>query len=168
MSNFDIDESFDRVISIEMFEHMRNYKTLLNKISSWLKPEGTLFVHIFVHRLMSYKFEAKDSSDWMSKYFFSGGIMPSDHLLYYFNEDMVVEDHWRVCGTHYQKTARAWLENMDLHKQSIMELFDRHYPKGESTRWLNYWRIFFMSCEELWGYRGGSEWFVAHYLLKQR
>lgn len=167
VATLELDEKFDRVISIEMFEHMRNYKELLKRISSWLNPQGTLFVHIFVHKELTYKFEIVDETDWMSKYFFSGGIMPSEHLLYYFKDDMHVDNHWRVNGTHYGKTARAWLENMDKNKQRIMEIFNEHYPKGEAPKWFNYWRIFFMSCEELWNYKNGSEWFVGHYLLKK-
>lgn len=167
VATLELEEKFDRVISIEMFEHMRNYKELLKRISTWLNPEGTLFVHIFVHKELTYKFEVVDETDWMSKYFFSGGIMPSEHLLYYFKDDMHVDNHWRVNGTHYGKTARAWLENMDKNKDKIMQIFDKHYPKGEANKWFNYWRIFFMSCEELWNYKDGSEWFVGHYLLKK-
>jgi cyclopropane-fatty-acyl-phospholipid synthase len=167
VTNLQMEEKFDRVISIEMFEHMRNYKELLKRISTWLNPEGTLFVHIFVHKELSYKFDVVDESDWMSKYFFSGGIMPSEHLLYYFKEDMVVDQHWRVNGTHYGKTARAWLENQDNNKEFIMDLFEKHYPKGEAKKWFNYWRVFYMACEELWNYKDGSEWFVGHYLLKK-
>lgn len=168
VANLDMSEKFDRVISIEMFEHMRNYKELLKRISTWLNPEGTLFVHIFVHKEISYKFEVVDETDWMSKYFFSGGIMPSEHLLYYFKDDMQVDQHWRVNGTHYGKTARGWLDKMDSNKDKIMKIFKDHYPKGEAGKWFNYWRIFFMSCEELWNYKDGSEWFVGHYLLKKR
>ncbi len=168
VANLEMSEKFDRVISIEMFEHMRNYKELLKRISTWLNPEGTLFVHIFVHKEISYKFEVIDETDWMSKYFFSGGIMPSEHLLYYFKDDMQVDQHWRVNGTHYGKTARGWLDKMDSNKDKIMKIFKDHYPQGEAGKWFNYWRIFFMSCEELWNYKDGSEWFVGHYLLKKR
>ena len=168
VANLEMTEKFDRVISIEMFEHMRNYEELLKRISTWLRPNGTLFVHIFVHKELSYKFDIVDDSDWMSKYFFSGGIMPSEHLLYYFKEDMVVDQHWRVNGTHYGKTARGWLNNMDSNKDYIMNLFEHHYPKGEAKKWFNYWRVFFMSCEELWNYKNGTEWFVGHYLFKKK
>jgi len=168
VTNLQMEEKFDRVISVEMFEHMRNYKELLKRIGSWLNPKGTLFVHIFVHKEISYKFEVVDETDWMSKYFFSGGIMPSEHLLYYFKDDMQVEQHWRVNGTHYGKTARGWLNKMDANKETIMNVFNKHYPKGEAVKWFNYWRIFFMSCEELWNYKRGTEWFVGHYLLKKR
>lgn len=168
VATLELEEKFDRVISVEMFEHMRNYKELLKRISSWLNPLGTLFVHIFVHKEISYKFEVVDETDWMSKYFFSGGIMPSEHLLYYFNENMQIDEHWRVKGTHYGKTARGWLDKMDSNKDIIMRVFNAHYPKGESKKWFNYWRIFFMSCEELWNYKDGTEWFVSHYLFSKK
>jgi len=168
MATFDTLKTFDRVISIEMFEHMRNYKSLLANINRWLNDNGTLFVHVFVHKELTYKFDVVDETDWMSKYFFSGGIMPSEHLFYYFNQDLLVREHWRVNGVHYSKTAKAWLENMDTHKQIIMDLFTKHYPSGEATKWFNYWRIFFMSCEELWDYKNGEEWFVSHYLFEKQ
>jgi cyclopropane-fatty-acyl-phospholipid synthase len=168
VNHFNTSEQFDRVISIEMFEHMRNYQLLLERISSWLKPKGTLFTHIFSHKELTYKFDVVDDSDWMSKYFFSGGIMPSDHLFYYFQDHMVVKEHWKVNGVHYAKTARAWLENADKNKDSIMAIFEAHYPKGEAGKWFHYWRIFFMSCEELWQYDDGKEWAVCHYLFERR
>jgi cyclopropane-fatty-acyl-phospholipid synthase len=167
MADFYINEKFDRVISIEMFEHMRNYQVLLERISHWLKDRGTLFVHIFTHKELSYKYEVLDKSDWMSQYFFSGGIMPSEHLFYHFQEHLNVKKHWRVNGKHYAKTARAWLENMDKKKQEILNIFKNHYPDGEEKKWFNYWRVFFMSCEELWNYKKGNEWFVTHYLFEK-
>lgn len=168
MAEFTIEEKFDRVISIEMFEHMRNYEELLERVSSWLNPNGTLFVHIFVHKELAYKYEVVDDTDWMSKYFFSGGTMPSEHLLYYFQKDLSMKEHWRVCGTHYGKTCRAWLEKMDSNKDAIMKIFKDHYPAGEATKWFNYWRVFFMSCEELFNFKNGTEWYVGHYLLEKR
>lgn len=168
VAKFDIDEKFDRVVSVEMFEHMRNYKQLLGNISRWLNPGGTLFVHVFVHRELAYKFEVVNETDWMSKYFFSGGIMPSEHLFYYFSDDLKVKEHWRVNGEHYAKTARAWLDNMDKERDSIIDLFNNHYPSGEAKKWFNYWRVFYMSCEEIWRYRNGREWFVSHYLFEHK
>jgi len=161
-------EKFDRVISIEMFEHMRNYDQLLKNINGWLNPGGKLFVHIFVHAHFPYKYEVKDQTDWMTKYFFSGGTMPSEHLLYYFNQDMVVKQHWRVNGEHYAKTSAAWLANMDSQKSAIMEVFNKHYGKSDAVKWWNYWRIFFLACEEIWRFNHGREWYVCHYLFDKR
>ncbi len=167
MNVFQIDEKFDRVVSVEMFEHMRNYELLMNKVASFLNPSGKLFIHIFTHKDFAYKFEVVDESDWMSKYFFTGGIMPSDHLLLYFQQQLKIEKHWRVSGTHYQKTSEAWLQNMDASKQKIMEIMQRVYGKEQAVRWWVYWRIFFMACAELWGYKGGNEWMVSHYLFQK-
>lgn len=158
---------FDRVVSVEMFEHMRNYQTLLGRIAGWLKEGGTLFVHIFSHREYAYPFEVKDASDWMAKYFFTGGIMPADHLLYYFQADLRIRSHWRIDGRHYQKTAEDWLVNMDRNKAAILPILATTYGEQERTRWWVYWRVFFMSCAELFGYRGGREWMVSHYLFEK-
>lgn len=166
MNTFDIAERFDRVVSVEMFEHMRNYRLLMGKVATWLKPNGSLFVHIFTHKEFAYLFEVKDENDWMSKYFFTGGIMPSDHLLFYFNEDLAVEKHWHVDGTHYAKTAEAWLKNMDNHKPEIMPVFEQTYG-AEAQKWWAFWRIFYMACAELWNYNNGREWMVSHYLFKK-
>ncbi len=165
MNVFDIDQTFDRVVSVEMFEHMRNYELLMRKVASKLKPDGKLFVHIFTHKDLAYKFEVKDETDWMSQYFFTGGIMPSDDLLFYFNDDLKVENHWHVSGQHYQKTSEAWLQRMDANKASIMPLFEETYGKEDAVKWWVFWRIFYMSCAELWGYNKGEEWIVSHYLF---
>ncbi len=167
INDFDTDKKFDRIVSVEMFEHVRNYSMLFQKISKFLNPEGHLFVHIFTHHSYSYLFEVKSSSDWMSKYFFTGGIMPSDHLLLYFAKNFETKNHWIVNGSHYQKTARAWLDNMDSNRNNIFGLFEDTYGKENALKWWSYWRIFFMSCEELWGYKNGNEWFVSHYLFKK-
>lgn len=168
MNEFTISETFDRIVSVEMFEHMRNYQVLLGRISGWLKPDGKLFVHIFTHKTFAYSFEVRDETDWMAKYFFTGGIMPSDHLLFYFNDHLTAEQHWIVDGTHYQKTSEAWLSNMDRNKKEIFPLFAETYGPEQATKWWSYWRIFFMACAELWGYRKGQEWVVSHYLFKKR
>lgn len=168
INTFTIDKIFDRIVSIEMFEHMRNYQKLMQKIASFLKPGGKLFVHIFTHKTYTYKFEVKDETDWMSKYFFTGGIMPGNHLLLYFNEDMHIEKHWQVSGLHYSKTSEAWLQNMDNHQTQIMPLFAQTYGEANALKWWVYWRIFFMACAELWKYNNGDEWMVSHYLFNKR
>ena len=157
------DGLFDRVVSVEMFEHMKNYQELLRRVSTWLKPGGKLFVHIFTHREYAYHFEVRSERDWMAKYFFTGGQMPSDDLLLYFQEHLKIDDHWCVSGTHYSKTSEAWLANMDANKAEIMPLFAETYGKDEATKWWVWWRLFFLACAELWGYAKGEQWIVSHY-----
>jgi cyclopropane-fatty-acyl-phospholipid synthase len=154
---------FDRVVSVEMFEHMKNYEELLNRISSWLKPGGTLFVHIFTHREYAYHYEAQGESDWMARYFFTGGQMPSDDLLLYFQSHLGIEKHWQVSGTHYQKTSEAWLSRMDAASEELKPLIAKTYGEADAKKWWVWWRCFFMACAELWGYRDGDEWIVSHY-----
>jgi cyclopropane-fatty-acyl-phospholipid synthase len=168
MNEFDIDRRFDRVVSVEMFEHMRNYAELLRRVASWLRPNGLLFIHVFSHIRFAYPYEVRDASDWMAQHFFTGGLMPSDDLLLHFQDHLRIRDHWRHSGVEYQKTSEAWLDNLDAHRAEALALFAKVYGKNEALRWLVRWRVFFMACAELFGYAGGKEWMVSHYLFENR
>ena len=167
MNDFETENNYDRVVSIEMFEHMRNYKKLLSKISSWLNDDGKLFIHIFTHQSVVYPFENQGEADWMAREFFSGGMMPSHDLLLHFQDDLIIDDVWSMSGTHYEKTSLAWVNKMDANKDSIMEIFLKTYG-DDAKLWFQRWRIFFMSCEKLFGYNNGSEWGVSHYRFNKR
>ncbi len=168
MNVFEAPGQYDRVVSVEMFEHMRNYQALYAKVASWLKPHGKFFKHIFVHRNTPYAFEVQSDDDWMSQFFFSGGIMPSDDLPLTFQDDLRFVERWRWDGTHYEKTANAWLENMDANKIEINPTLAATYGKENIVLWRNRWRIFYMACAELFGYNNGQEWWVSHYLFEKR
>ena len=168
MNDFSIDRRFDRVVSVEMFEHMRNWPRLLERISNWLTPDGKLFIHIFSHQRLTYAFEETGDDNWMGKYFFSGGMMPSDGLLLRFQDHMNIEEHWQVNGKHYSRTAEAWLANLDKNREKVMPIMRDVYGRENADIWFQRWRIFFMACAELWGFRDGKEWLVSHYLLKKK
>jgi len=158
---------FDRVVSIEMFEHMRNYQTLMGRVAGWLKPGGKLFVHIFCHRELAYLFQTEGEDNWMGRHFFTGGLMPAADTLLQFQEALTLEERWLLPGTHYEKTANAWLANQDAHRDQIMGLMRQTYGVAEAARWYQRWRMFWMACAELFGYAGGSEWMVGHYRFRK-
>ncbi len=167
-SGASIEAGFDRIMSIEMFEHMKNYGLLLEKLSRWMKPDAKLFVHIFVHKLLAYHFEVVGEDDWMSKYFFTGGTMPSENLLLNFQDHVKLERQWWVDGRHYEKTSNHWLAEMDANKDTILAIFEAGYGKAQAPIWVQRWRMFYMAVAELFGYAGGNEWGVGHYLFSKR
>ena len=151
----------DRVLSIETFEHTRNWKLLLRRISTRMKPGGKAFIHLFGHRDLAYRFEGT----WAAERFFTGGTMPSHDLLLRFQDDLVVTDRWAVNGTHYSRTLRAWLERLDANSEQALEILTRATNRREARRQLAAWRLFMISAAEMWGSRDGNEWLVSHYLL---
>ncbi|MEC9092358.1 MAG: cyclopropane-fatty-acyl-phospholipid synthase family protein [Planctomycetota bacterium] len=168
MNDFQTDRQFDRIVSIEMFEHMRNWKVLLNQISHWLKEQGKLFIHVFSNASFAYEFLSEGASNWMGRYFFSGGLMPSHDLIKSFNDDLSVTHEWTINGVHYARTAEAWLKNLDNDRQNIRALMVDNYGKDLAGIWLQRWRIFFMACAELFQYDNGKQWQISHYLLEKR
>lgn len=169
MNEFEAESGqFDRVVSVEMFEHMLNWQYLFFRVNDWLKRDGRFFLHIFVHREVPYTFDIRDASDWMSEYFFSGGMMPSDDLPLAIKSPLRFVRQWRWDGTHYEKTANAWLNNMDINRERLWPVFHRTYGPADAGRWWARWRIFFMACAELFGYRKGQEWWVGHYLFEKQ
>ncbi len=168
MNEFSTDQTFDRVVSVEMFEHMRNWGELFKRVNGWLKPEGRFFMHVFVHRNTPYLFEDRDASDWMSRYFFSGGMMPSDDLPLFFQEQLKIEKRWRWNGSHYQRTSEAWLQNLDRNRDRVWPVLEETYGRDFARMWFMRWRMFFLAVAELFGYGDGSEWFVGHYLFTRQ
>ncbi|CAN5204335.1 cyclopropane-fatty-acyl-phospholipid synthase family protein [soil metagenome] len=168
INNFATDEHFDRVVSVEMFEHLKNYELLFQLISGWLLPAGKLFVHIFSHKKFAYHYVNVDGNDWLTEHFFTGGMMPADNLFLHFQRDLMIEQHWRLNGSHYQKTCAAWLANMDRNRARIEPILANTYGSGEVRRWWVYWRLFFLACEELFNFKNGEEWIVSHYLFGNR
>jgi cyclopropane-fatty-acyl-phospholipid synthase len=167
MNDFVTDRRFDRIVSVEMFEHMRNWQWLFERVASWLRPDGAFLLHVFCHRDAAYPYEDRSTGDWMARFFFTGGIMPSEDLPLRFPEHLEVDRQWRVNGLHYSRTLEAWLDRMDAHRSRLMPMFQTVYG-DDARRWFARWRMFFMACSELFRYRGGEEWFVSHSLLRRR
>jgi cyclopropane-fatty-acyl-phospholipid synthase len=167
INDFATPRRFDRVVSVEMFEHIRSWPRLLERVAGWLEPDGAFFQHVFCHRHFAYRYEDGGAADWMARHFFTGGIMPSADLPRRFPEHLEVVEQWRVNGLHYSRTLEAWLANLDRNRKSLLPVFEGIYG-AEAERWLARWRMFFMACSELFRYRGGAEWFVIHTLMRPR
>ncbi len=167
INDFEPHERFDRVVSIEMMEHVRNHRALFERIARWLAPGGLAFSHIFCHRSHAYTYEHRDPSDWMAKNFFTGGMMPSEEMFRRYQDDLVIREQWRVNGSHYHRTCDAWLERLDQNRDSALQILADGYG-SDALRWFHRWRLFFIACSELFAYRGGEEWFVSHYLWEKR
>lgn len=167
IAEIELENAYDRIISIEMFEHMKNYRTLLSKIASWLIQGGQLFVHHFSHREFLYEFDAADPNDFMARRYFAGGTMPSDDLLLYFQDDLRVRYHWRVSGTHYARTLRAWLDNLYTHRAAVEATFSESYSSEDVQRAFTHWRLFFLICEQTFALRNGQEYLITHMLLEK-
>lgn len=165
MNDFQANDEFDRIVSVEMFEHMSNWRSLLERARSWLTPEGRLFLHVFSHRKHSYRFDHGDRADWIAQHFFTGGIMPSHQLVQHFPDLFEVESEWRWSGRHYQRTAEDWLANFDANSVAIDRIFAEVYG-AEARIWRRRWRLFFLATAGLFGHAGGAEWGVSHYRLR--
>lgn len=168
INDFDIEQHFDRVVSVEMFEHVRNHHELMRRIASWLKSHGKLFVHIFCHRLLAYPFETEGEDNWMGRHFFTGGIMPSENYLLNFQQHLLLDDQWRLSGKHYGATANAWLAAMDQNRDRILAIFTEVYGESRAAIWFQRWRMFYMACAELFNFEDGNQWIVGHYLFTKR
>ena len=166
MNRFDPPRRFDRIVSVEMFEHMRNHERLLRRIRSWLAPDGRLFVHLFAHRRYCYFFERDGEDDWMARHFFTGGMMPSADLLPRCLDGLALERRWSLGGRHYERTLRAWLARLDARRPEVEAVLAGGRSRAEGRLAAGRWRLFLLACAELFGYRGGSEWGVEHYLLR--
>ena len=166
MNDFAAQAQYDRVVSVEMFEHMANWEALLSRVVSWLKPDGRIFLHVFSHRSTPYRFERTDPDDWIAQYFFTGGIMPSHGLAHRFAAIAEVEAEWRWNGTHYRRTAMDWLANYDANAKPIEAILRKVYG-ADAAVWRRRWRVFFLATAGLFGAENGEAWGVSHYRLKK-
>lgn len=169
VNELQLDARFDRVVSVEMFEHVRNHKMLFERIAGWLEDDGSLFAHVFCHRYLMYPFEDEGKDDWMARHFFTGGLMPSADTFLHFQDRLLLRERWLVSGTHYQRTANHWLANQDAQRADVLRILEGVYGSKKDARiWGQRWRMFWMACAELFGYRNGNEWLVAHYRFDKR
>jgi len=168
MNGFEPGRRFDRVCSIEMFEHMRNWQALLERVAGWLEPDGRFFAHVFAHRAFAYPYEIGGAGDWMARTFFTGGLMPSHDLFAAFDRDLTVEQSSVVSGRHYARTCEAWLANLDAARDAVLPVLAATYGPADAGRWLERWRLFFLACAELFAFGGGAEWLVSHHRLRRR
>jgi len=163
MNDFEADDAYDRVVSVEMFEHLRNHRRVFERVANWLEPGGKLFAHIFCHRQYAYAFGDGRATDWMGRNFFSGGMMPSDRWLAECGGGMQLEQQWRWNGRHYARTAAAWIANMELHRAELLDILAETHGRSEAARWFRKWKLLFLAGEEMFGMYGGEEWYVSHY-----
>ena len=168
MNAFATTDRYDRIVSVEMFEHMRNWPALFDRVAGWLRDDGLFFMHVFVHRSVPYAFIDAADDDWMSRHFFSGGMMPSDDLALRCQRSLSLQQRWRWDGRHYERTANHWLANMDARRAQVWPVLEQTYGAAEAQRWWMRWRMFFMACAELFGYDQGRQWWVSHYLFGRR
>jgi len=168
VNDFDTASRFDRIVSVEMLEHVRNHRQLFSRIARWLEPDGRFFAHVFAHRRFAYPFETRGAADWMARHFFTGGLMPSDDLFLHLQHDLAIEQHWRFDGTHYQRTADAWLANLDRNRETAEAILSATHGPADAPRQCERWRVFFMACAEMFGARRGQEWIVSHYRFAKR
>ncbi len=167
INDFQATDKFDRVVSIEMFEHLWNYQEILHRISTWLKPDGLMFLHIFTHLKIAYRYSTEGAGNWMGKHFFTAGIMPAHDLLDHFSSDLKLSEKWHLDGTHYEKTSNAWLAHLDNHKSEAIRMLSEILGATEGRFQYQRWRLFYLACAELFGFRNGTEWGVSHYLLQR-
>lgn len=167
INDFEPQTQFDRIVTVEMLEHVRNYSALFSKMKNWLTDDGKLFVHIFRHKEFAYLFETEGSQNWMGRHFFTGGVMPSHDLLIKAQDSLAVERQWQVNGMNYARTADAWLDNMSRNRPQILSVLETVYGSENAEKWYQRWRMFFIACRELFGFADGTEWGVSHYLFEK-